>query len=60
MCVMDENNGQITDLTDANNSFNKYDTSVADNILNKHNLTGDANFTKYMPESVIHFLTDYF
>ena len=46
MCVMDENNGQITDLTDANNSFNKYDTSVADNILNKCNLTEDANCTK--------------
>ena len=49
MCVM-ENNDLVTDQTHVSNSFNKYYSSVAENILNKRNFVGDGNFMKYMPD----------
>ena len=45
-----ENNDLVTDPTDISNSFNKYYSSVAENILNKRNFVGDGNFMKYMPD----------
>ena len=45
-----ETNALVTDPTDVSNSFNKYYSSVAENILNKRNFSGDGNFMKYMPE----------
>ena len=49
LCVM-ENNDLVTDPTDVSNSFNKYYSSVAENILNKRNFVGDVNFMQYMPD----------
>ena len=49
VCVM-ENNDLVTDPTDVRNLFNKYYSSVAENILNKRNFIGDGNFMKYMPD----------
>ena len=45
-----ENNDLVTDPTDVSNSFNKYYSSVAENILNKRNFVGDGNFMKYIPD----------
>ena len=46
-----ENNDLVTDQTDGSNSFNKYCSSVAENI-NKRNFVGDGNFMKYMPDQL--------
>ena len=45
-----ENNDLVTDPTDVSNSFNKYYSSIAENIINKRNFVGDGNFMKYMPD----------
>ena len=44
-----ENDDLVTDPTDFSNSFNKYYSNVAENILNKRDFVGDGNFMKYMP-----------
>ena len=49
VCVM-EKNDMITDPTGVSNTFNKYYSSVAENILNKRIHVGDGNFNKYMPD----------
>ena len=49
VCVM-ENNDLVTDPTDVSNSFNKYYSSIAENILNNRHFVGDGNFMKYMPD----------
>ena len=49
LCVM-ENDDLVTDPTDVSNSFNKYYSNVAENILNKRDFVGDGNFMKYMSD----------
>ena len=44
------NNDLVTGQTDVSNSFNKYYSSVAENIINKRNFMRDGNFMKYMPD----------
>ena len=43
-----ENNDLVTDPTDVSNSFNKYYSGIAENILNNRKFVGDGNFMKYI------------
>ena len=45
-----ENNDLVTDPIDVSNSFNKYYSSIAENILSKCNFVGVGNFMKCMPD----------
>ena len=45
-----ENNDLVTDPTDVSNSFNKYYSSIAGNILNNRHFVGDGNLMKYTPD----------
>ena len=49
---MAKNDDLVTDPADVSNSFNKYYSSVAENILNKRNFVEDGNFMTYMPDPI--------
>ena len=49
VCVI-EDKQLITCPKQVCNSFNKYNCTIAENILNKRRYTGDGNFNKYMPK----------
>ena len=52
-----ENDDLITNPTGVSNSFNKYYSNIAENILNKREYTGDGNFIKYMPAPIANSLS---
>jgi exonuclease III len=51
VCVM-EDDDLLTNPIGISNSFNKYYSNIAENILNKRAYDGDGNFIKYMPDPV--------
>ena len=55
-----QNNNILTNPKAVSNEFNDYFSSIAENILQKRNYTGDGNFEKYMPPPCKHslFLTE--
>ena len=42
----------ITEPLEISNSFNKYFTSIADNILKKRKFTGSKSFRDYLPDPI--------
>ena len=49
VCVIEEKH-LVTCPKQVSDAFNKYNCTIAENILNKRKYTGDGDFNKYMPQ----------
>ena len=58
-CIIDGDDGTITDPTEIANKFNQYYTSVADNILKKRKFNGNKSFRDYLQNLLNNSFTIY-